>query len=390
VPQIDVRAASLGAPCVAETRKGESAGRAAGDQLRGPAARVRCSLVGLRRVLATIVLGLALGSAAPAGAAAVRLVELGRFREPVYVTGVGDRLVVVERRGRIRELRRGRARPFADLRSRVVVPGGDETVDQRGLFSVAFPPDYRISGRYYADYVDRDGRLRVDELRRGRLAARRVLDLGPAALQHHGGQLQFGPDGLLYVSTGIGDDPSASGTVLRLEPRRGGAPEVYADGLRNPWRFSFDRGTGALVIGDVGEAAAEELNVIPAGSPAGAHFGWPYLEGVAVRGGTPPAALTGPALVRPHGPESCAIIGGYVVRGRGPRSLRGRYVYGDLCSGELRSARLAGSALVDDRPLGLSLAYLTSFGEDAAGRLYGVSFGGAVYRIVDWAERTPR
>jgi glucose/arabinose dehydrogenase len=351
--------------------------------LRGPAARVRCSLVRLHKVLATIVLGLALGSAVPAAAAAVRLVELGRFREPVYVTGVGDRLVVVERRGRIRELRRGRARPFADLRSRVVVPGADETVDQRGLFSVAFPPDYRISGRYYADYVDRGGRLRVDELRRGRLAARRVLDLGPAALQHHGGQLQFGPDGLLYVSTGIGDDPSASGTVLRLDPRRGGAPEVYADGLRNPWRFSFDRGSGALVIGDVGEAVEEEVNVIPAGSPAGVHFGWPYLEGVTVRDGTPPAGLTAPALVRPHGPSSCALIGGYVVRGRGPRSLGGRYVYGDLCSGELRSARLAGPALVDDRPLGVRLFYLTSFGEDAAGRLYGVSFGGVVYRIVD-------
>jgi glucose/arabinose dehydrogenase len=137
------------------------------------------------------------------------------------------------------------------------------------------------------------------------------------------------------------------------------------------------------VIGDVGEAVAEEVNVIPAGSPAGAHFGWPYLEGVTVRDGTPPAGLTAPALVRPHGPTSCALTGGYVVRGRGPRSLRGRYIYGDLCSGELRSARLASAALVDARPLGARLVYLTSCGEAAAGRRYGVSFGGAVYRIVD-------
>jgi glucose/arabinose dehydrogenase len=212
---------------------------------------------------------------------------------------------------------------------------------------------------------------------------RRVLDFGPAALQHHGGQVQFGPDGRLYVSTGTGDDPSGTGKLLRLNPRRGRAPETYADGLRNPWRFSFDRSSGALLIGDVGDAAAEEVNVIPPNAPAGTNFGWPYLEGLEAREGTPPSNVTAPALVRPHGPDSCAITGGYVVRGRGPKSLRGRYVYGDLCSGKLRSARLAGATLTDDRPLKLRIHYLTSFGEDPGGRLYAVSFGGAVHRIVD-------
>jgi hypothetical protein len=283
--------------------------------------------------------------AAPAQAAGWRLVEVGRFREPVYVTAAGDRVLVVERRGLIRDLRR---RVFADLRGRVVQPQGNETVDQRGLLSIA------VRGRrFYAMYAARDGRLRVDEFPGGR----HVLDLGPAALQHHGGQLQFGPDGRLYVSTGIGDDPATPGQILRLDPRSGAPPEVFATGLRNPWRFSFHRGT--LLIGDVGETTTEEINVIPRGAPPGMDFGWPSSEGV------------GAALVQRH-PRWCAIVGGYVYRGR--------YVYGDLCSGRLRSARLSGSALVDDRPLRLRVQYLTSFGR-AGGRLYAVSFFGDLYRI---------
>jgi glucose/arabinose dehydrogenase len=303
------------------------------------------------------LLAVALLLALPAPAAALRLVEVGRFKEPVYVTGVGKRVLVVERRGRIRELG---GRVFADLRSRVVRPTADETVDQRGLLSVAFPRTYR--GRFYAYYVDRGGRLRVDEFRRGRRGVRRVLDLGPAALQHHGGQLQFGPDGLLYVSTGIGDDPAASGQILRLDPRSGRAPEVYATGLRNPWRFSFARGT--LIVGDVGGTLAEEINIIPRG---GLNFGWPAFEGTSGPG------FAAPALVHSHESGWCAITGGHV--------WRGRYYYGDLCRGRVRSARLSGGTLVDDRRTGLTVQYLASFGVDAAGRLYAVSFFGPVFRI---------
>jgi hypothetical protein len=290
--------------------------------------------------------------ALPAPAHALRLVEVGRFREPVYVTGAGDRVLVVERRGLIRDLRR---RVFADLRPLVVRPQGNETVDQRGLLSIA------VRGRrFYAMYAARDGRLRVDEFPGGR----HVLDLGPAALQHHGGQLQFGPDGLLYVSTGIGDDPVTPGQILRLDPRASAPPEVYATGLRNPWRFSFHR--GALLIGDVGETTTEEVNVMPRGAPPGMDFGWPSSEGV------------GAALMRSHDSGWCAIVGGYVYRGR--------YVYGDLCSGRLRSARLSGRALVDDRPLRVRVPYLTSFGR-AGGRLYAVSFFGSVYRFSAGARR---
>ena len=330
--------------------------------------------------------------AAPARGADVRLERIGRFAQPVYVTGVPGsprQLVVVERYGRILLVGpKRRPRLLADLRSRVRIDDPRETVDQRGLFSVAFPPDHRRSGRFYVDYVARDGRLRVDELRRGRRSVRPILDLGPVSTQHHGGQLQFGPDGLLYVSTGMNDEPPVSqdpghpgGKILRVDPRRARAgAEVYALGLRNPWRFSFDRRSGAMLIGDVGEADAEEIDLLPRGAPPGTNFGWPAFEGRGRREQGEPATATPPALVLRHAQGWCAVTGGYVVRDR-RLPLRGRYVYGDLCSGKLYSARLRGARLVRSRPLGLTLPYVVSFGEDAAGRLYGVSFGGEVVRF---------
>ena len=345
-------------------------------------------------LVVAFVVAAALAAPAHAGKDA-RLKRIGTFDEPVYVTTPPEAprtLAVVERRGLIRIVRRGRLRaaPLADLRSRVLVEDPRETIDQRGLFSLAFAPDYRESGRFYVAYVDRQSRMRVDELRRGGGAPRRVLDLGPVPRQHHGGQLQFGPDGLLYVSTGVGDEPEQAqapdrpgGKILRLDPRAAGPrAELYALGLRNPWRFSFDRRTGILLIGDVGGGHAEEVDLVAAGAPPGANFGFPAFEGRARREPGPPAAATAPELVRTHaGAGWCAITGGYLVRDRRLRRLRGRYVYGDLCSGRIRAARLEDGRLVDDRRARVRVPYLVSFGEAANGRLYAVSFAGGVYRF---------
>ena len=185
---------------------------------------------------------------------------------------------------------------------------------------MAFAPDYARSGARL-DYVDRRGRLRVDAARRGSARTRRIF-IGVATTMHHG-QLQFGPDGLLYVSTGMGSDPDSSqdvsgpgGKILRVDPRRAGAePEVVALGLRTPWRFSFDRRTGLALIGDVGENRQEEVDVLDPASTGPANFGWPFAEGRRVRAGAP-GGLTAPALTHAHGPRWCSIVGGYVVRGR--------------------------------------------------------------------------
>ena len=338
--------------------------------------------------------------AAPATAADLRLERVGSFEEPVHVAsppGAKRTLIVVERRGLVRAIRNGRISktPLLDLRSRVLVEDERETVDQRGLFSIAFAPDYGRSGRLYVDYVDRSGHLVVDEFRRGRRGSRRILDLGAVSTQHHGGQLQFGRDGRLYVSTGMNDDPSTSqdpgrpgGKILRLDPRARTGPEVYASGLRNPWRFSFDRGTGAMLIGDVGDETAEEVNLIAPGAPAGTNFGWPAYEGFTRRPSAPDVpGATPPALAYPHEETACSVTGGYVGRDRRVPSLLGRYVYGDLCTGRLRSARLQGTALTGDRPLGLTVPQVVSFGEDASGRLYVAAFGGGVFRVIEVPAR---
>jgi glucose/arabinose dehydrogenase len=333
---------------------------------------------------AVLIAALVLALTAPPAPARLRLQRVGHFSQPVYVTGHAGALVVVERYGRIRILRHGKVRTLLDLRRRVGIADPDVTVDQRGLFSIAFGRGDRV----YVDYVDRHGELRVDEWRRRSRTLRHVLDLGPATTQHHGGQLQFGPDGLLYVSTGMGDDPDSSqdpasprGKLLRLDPRvRPARPAVVALGLRNPWRFSFDR--GRVLIGDVGERTYEEVDVLPRRATPGLNFGWPAYEGFQLRAGAGPPGVRMPALVHRHRAGWCSVVGGYVARGRAPRVLHGRYVYADLCSGRLWSARLRGTSLVDDQRLRIPSVFSpVSFGEDARRRLYVVSLGGDVFRV---------
>ncbi len=330
------------------------------------------------------------------------------------------RLFVVEQTGRIRLLKRGKlkSRPFLDLSSQVSCCG------ERGLLSMAFAPDYATSKLFYVDYTNRQGDTRVVEYRAASAdradpsSARVVLAVDQPEPNHNGGLLVFGPDKLMYVGLGDGggaDDQHGSrgngqnrgvllGKILRIDPRRSGSrpysvpasnpfvgrpglrPEIWAYGLRNPWRFSFDRSKGDLVIGDVGQETREEIDFAPRsrGSGRGVNYGWRVREGKiqnpAYPGERAPGAV-GPVLDYPHSSGRCSITGGYVVRDRGVPGLYGRYVYGDYCGGRLMSVRLKPGKARSNRSLGLTVPGLSSFGEDALRRVYATSSEGAVYRF---------
>jgi hypothetical protein len=327
---------------------------------------------------------------------------VGDFDAPTYAAGApGDasRVFVVEKPGRVRLVRDGAvlAQPFLDVTASTL--SADE---ERGLLSAAFAPDYATSGKFYVYLTARpSGELQVWEYTRSAAnpdvadasSGRLLLAIPhPDAPNHNGGQLQFGPDGKLWLGTGDGgggndqfghsqDPASLLGKLIRLDPASP-APEVVARGLRNPWRFSFDRAGGQLVIGDVGQNAFEEVDVGVA-----ANYGWPCFEGTA-RGPSSPASCTSgaaaPVLTKSHsGDGFCSITGGYVVRDPGLPTLAGRYLYGDFCASGLRSVDLAAPG--SDAAVGVSVDSLSSFGEDACGRILVVSLGGPVYRLVDGA-----
>jgi len=331
-------------------------------------------------------------------------------------------LFVVEQQGRVIVLRGGRRlrRPFLDIGDLVSFEG------ERGLLSIAFPPDYRRSKRFYVYYTDKEGSIRIDEFRRrgptraARGSRRSVIRIPhPENANHNGGQLQF-LGNLLYFGTGdggSGGDPpnnaqnrnSLLGKLLRIDPRaaggrpytvpasnpfvgRRGRDEIYSYGLRNPFRFSFDTVTAKrprLAIGDVGQNRYEEVDYTTLARARGANFGWDAFEGYKPytedNGDTPdPGGTVKPIFAYSHDRGgSCSIIGGYVVAKRSLRSLYKRYVYADLCEGELRSLvphlRRAGK----DRRLGLSVDSPASFGEDTSHNLYVVSLSGPVYRLVE-------
>ena len=313
---------------------------------------------------------------------------------PSHVPG---RLYVVRKNGTIVTVDGGRARPkpFLDLRGEVA--GGE----LRGLFSVAFHPQFLSNGELFVNYVGRDGDIYVTRFRAihgiAARSSRRVLIRVPTATTdpdgHYGGQLAFGPDGRLYVGFGDGDRPESAqdpstllGKLVRLDVDRPGAsPEIVAYGLRNPWRMSFDRGTGDLYIGDVGESRREEVDRLPRGFRGVANFGWPVWEG-SVRISSPPSDLPGrilpPLLEYAHSVARCyAVIGGYVYRGTDVQSLAGRYLYGDLCGG-VWSVGVAGGVARARRAEPLDPPQLlVSFGEGASGELYLVTLAGRVYEV---------
>lgn len=344
-------------------------------------------------------------------------VVAGGFTQPVHVTHAGDgsgRIFVAEQAGRIRILDNGvvRPSPFLDISAKLVCCG------EQGLLSVAFPPGFASKGYFYVNYTG----IPVDPavvaptvIARYRVSAGDANVADPASEEviltipqpfsnHNGGQLVFGPDGYLYVGMGdggSGGDPlnngqspgTLLGKILRIDVESGTAPyvvppdnpfvgvagyrpEIWALGLRNPWRFSFDRETGDLYIGDVGQDTFEEIDFQPAGDPGGRNYGWNIMEGDSCYPpGTVGCNRTGialPVFVYDHS-LGCSVTGGHVYRGSAFPSLQGVYLFGDYCSGRIWGMRKNGgawdNALLADTPL-----TITTFGEDESGNVYVVNY----------------
>ena len=354
------------------------------------------------------------------GDGGVVLSQIGTFDNPSYVAdapGFKKLLFVTELPGRIEVLRKGKpqAHPFLDISDQVSFQAED------GLYSVVFAPDYKKSRRFYVYYADNDGNLRIDEFKRRRGSETKATPSSQRNLltivhqpfsNHNGGQLQFGPDGYLWFATGDGGGGgdqldnarnvnSLLGKLIRIDPTakkaaygippdnpfvgRDGADEIYAYGLRNPWRFDFDSATGELALADVGQDLVEEVDILSRAAARGANFGWPQFEGSqffdAARPGPDPATPPVFTYSSASGSGNCSITGGYVVRDPALPTLFGRYVYADLCAGQLRSFA-PDSPSPDDKALGPSVSSPTSFGEGRGGRIYVTSLDGPVYQLV--------
>jgi glucose/arabinose dehydrogenase/predicted small lipoprotein YifL len=353
----------------------------------------------------------------------------GGLDRPVFVTHAGDgsgRLFIVEKGGTIRVVQQGQLvpRPFLDIRDRVLSRGSEQ-----GLLGLAFSPDYHRTGTFFVDYIDRSGNTVISRFRvtgdpnvADPTSESKVLGINQPAANHNGGDLVFGPDGRLWIGTGDGggandrygngqNPKTLLGKMLRLDvtsdPSKPYAippdnpwvnaqwngqdirAEIWAVGLRNPWRYSFDRGTGDLWIADVGQDKYEEIDRVPAGPggkpQGGLNFGWPIMEGTHCfpdNAVCPRDGLTLPVFDYPHGANGCSITGGYVYRGKAIAGLDGAYLYGDYCSGRIWALTQSASGAWNSRLLLESGLAISSFGEDEAGEIYVADLaGGAVYRL---------
>ncbi|MBJ6799442.1 PQQ-dependent sugar dehydrogenase [Geomonas propionica] len=333
------------------------------------------------------------------------------LKQPTAIVNARDGsklLFVLEQKGKIRIIRSDTLdpAPFLDITS-LVKSGGE-----RGLLGLAFPPDFASSRTFYVDYTNRTGigNTVIASFKVGDkpdladpATRKQLLTIVQPYTNHNGGQLAFGPDGLLYIGMGdggSGGDPHGNGQrldtllgkILRIDVRSEAAPyrlpknpfgnEIWAYGLRNPWRFSFDRATGDLYIADVGQDEVEEIDYQPAGSGAGANYGWNIMEGDRCfkKPDCKKSGLTLPVAVYRHDRGDCSVTGGYVYRGR-IEQLRGTYLYGDFCSGRIWGLRRVDgkwqTRLLLDSPYAIS-----TFGEDEDGELYLADYGsGTIYRI---------
>jgi len=393
------------------------------------------------------------GSSAPAnrvappvgdGDGSIGLNQIGTFVSPVHVNsppGYPKLVFVVEQPGVVRTVLKGKVlgRPFLDIRDLTICGSAPDDCGEQGLLSIAFPPDYRESRRFYVYFTDPNGDNLVAEFKRSRSdpttairsSLRPVLPIAhPVNTNHNGGQLAFrGQE--LFISTGdggSGGDPpnnaqnvfSLLGKLLRINPSKtkGGRPygvprsnpfvdqagrdEIFSYGLRNPFRFSFqerNQNPDRVLIADVGQRRFEELDYVELPSANGANFGWDAFEGFAPYDcGAPTCSNTGTAdpggttppiftyghgsFATPGGPSGCSITGGFYVRDRSLTSLYRRYVWADFCEGELRSLIPTLTGALDEGPLGVPVEGVTTFGETPDGRVYVASLDGSVYRLV--------
>jgi glucose/arabinose dehydrogenase len=341
----------------------------------------------------------------------LKLTRVAQLEEPVALTvrRGDDGLYFVEKSGRVRVVRGGRLDPTPALDIRALVRNSGE----QGFLGAVFSSD---GTKLYVNYTDRGGDGRVAEYTmQGNRAVpssrRELLFFDDPFPNHNGGDLVIGPDGMLWIGmgdSGSGGDPNDNaqslgtlfGKMIRIDPRpssgrpytippdnpfvgRDGArPEIWAFGLRNPWRYSFDRGTGDLWIADVGQNAWEEIDFVAAGDGRGGNFGWALVEGTHRFKGSAPAGAIGPIHEYANGEGgACSVTGGYVYRGARVPGLTGAYVFGDFCVGEVMGMRERDGRRVELENLGVDLGNLASFGQDLAGELYVMSLSGDVARI---------
>ena len=358
------------------------------------------------------------GSKPPAPTSDVKLEEVvsGLSFPLDFAAPGGDpsRWFIAEKGGRVRVVRGGAlvAAPFLDVSS--IVSGGEE----QGLLGIALHPGYPADPRVFVNYTDAAGDTHVVSYRASSdpdvadpASAVEILFVDQPFANHNGGGLVFGPDGFLYVGLGDGGgagDPQGNGQnlgtllgkLLRLDVdsatpyaiparnpfvgRSGARGEIWSYGLRNPFRFSFDRDTGDLYIGDVGQATREEIDFAPRSSAGGENYGWNRTEGFLCFGAADcdVSGITLPNIDYGHD-AGCSVIGGYVYRGSAIPSFRGHYFYGDFCSGFVRSLRVEGGNATDTRewPQLAPGDQITSFGQDSAGEIYVVTSGGGVFRF---------
>ncbi len=341
----------------------------------------------------------------------LRLTRVVNFADPTAMAmRAGDgAFYIAERRGRVRAFRGGSIDPTPALDISGDVSAGTEL----GLLGLAFSPD---GARMYVNYTSTDANAtRIVEYTMAGLQAdpasrRELLFIPQPAINNNGGQLAFGPDGMLWIAMGDGGgggDPadnaqrltSLLGKILRIDPRpSGGAPytvpadnpfvttpgarpEIWAYGLRNPARFSFDRATGDLWVGDMGQNARDEVDFVPSGARGGQNFGWSRLEGTRRYSGAAPPNAVPPLFDIPRVSGACGVTGGYVYRGIRIGALIGAYVYADRCIGQITAARQTGGQIIDSRAFPLTAKPLTAFGQDGNGDLYALTSDGGLHRI---------